>query len=575
MKDTLQRLAVLYELSSTIGISLEPIEFLGAFFRKLIDRGLFSYCSAWVLEDEEPRLVFAYPSYYTNKVKSRSSQELRSLILGDVNVFSASKHPEKFESLRWEEALPERGTFVVVGVTGRLFIKLFTEEMEHVEDRVKLLEHLFIRASRYLKACISYKKLRDTVQAMKKERNEKLKLSYTDTLTGLPNRAFFFKKLERLLGSEGFTLVGIVDLDNFKFINDTFGHGIGDKVLSAVALLMGKLAKDITVARISGDEFGLLMHGKDKRMVEEQVECFLESLRRELEKPLVIDHNRIFVSFSAGVYISSGKEEVSETMKKADIAMYQAKERGKARNVFIAGDFPVTDEQVLLKEGSWLEEVVPRCQPIVDARTLEVIGCELLMGTSDTDMPASTFVSILEKLGLVHLAERKLLQTALEKLPNRDRLMIHFNVSDIHLRRADFTEWLMNTIKRYDLEPQNLVLEISERKPLKYELDISILKELKLMNIKLALDDFGEGFASISYLRKLPIDIVKLDRSLIVNEDINFMKNVITLLKSMGFFIIAEGVEEERHLNRLKGLELSALQGYLFGKPKFMDSLPW
>lgn len=575
MKDTLRRLAILYELSSSIGLSLEPVEFLGDFFHKLVDKGLFSYCSTWVLEAESPRLLFAYPSYYAERIKSKDWDELRKVVSGELMVFISEKEPREFELLHWEESLPERGSFVLVGVTERLFMKFFTEDIESVEEKVKLLEQVLTRASRYLKACISYKKLLDTVQELKRERNEKLKLSYTDALTGLPNRAFFFKKLERFLQNGNFTLVGIVDLDNFKFINDTLGHGTGDKVLISVARLMGKLAQDIMVARISGDEFGLLIHGEKQEYIEKQAQNFLDKLRKELEKPLVIDENRIFVSFSAGIYVSCGNEETSEVMKKVDIAMYQAKERGKARDVFITGKFPLSREENIFKEGLWLEKVTPRCQPIVDARTLEVIGFELLMGTSDMDMPAPVFISVLEKLGLVHLAERKLLQTALEKLPNRDGLMIHFNVSDVHLRRADFTEWLMNTIKRYDVKPQNLVLEISERKPIKYELDISILRELKLMNIKLALDDFGEGFASIGYLRKLPIDLVKLDRSLIVNEEPHFMERVTTLLKGMGFLIIAEGIEEENQLSKLRGLKLFALQGYLFGKPELMDSLPW
>lgn len=414
-------------------------------------------------------------------------------------------------------------------------------------------------------------------------------LAYTDALTGLYNRMAYFKYADAILTSEESKhqrhAVIFIDLDGFKSINDTLGHDYGDLLLQAVSNdLSNRVAPDDILARNGGDEFVILRNttGNDKELSD-----FMASLVAIATQPFVLDDETVRVTMSAGVavYPQQGTT-LTELMKKADIAMYASKTSGKNSYTFFNKNM---EEEVQRKNdlievlGNAIEneDIRLEFQPQANIMTGEVTGCEALMrldsielGTVGPDefIPVAEEAGIIDDLGEWALIEacsfnRRLIDEGFEPI------LVSVNVSTAQLRG----DRLLNTIRtlpeKTNLPLQYLVIELTESVLMKnFDHNLEVINQLKGMGVKIALDDFGTGYSSFNYLTKIPIDMVKIDRTFIAKIDENgkdsfIASTIINLAHQLGITVIAEGVENIEQLKVLQKDTCDVLQGYFFSKP--------
>ena len=423
---------------------------------------------------------------------------------------------------------------------------------------------------------------------LRKMQEEKIRqLAYFDGVTGLPNRVSFYEWLENKLQEEkpATGAVVFIDLDNFKIINDTFGHVFGDKFLKEVGQRFKTLQnKDNLVARIGGDEFVIAVdsiHGLDK------ITTYAKSILSLLEEPFFLDDNELVVSASMGIasYPSDGKT-IGEILKKADSAMYKAKKLGK--NNFAMFDDSIEEElysKILLSHK--LRGAIERgeleifYQPQLDIGNNKVYGFEALSRWKIPQygfVPPLTFISLAEETGqIINIGEWILKQACLFAVNiNRDRkekIIVSVNISSVQLMQRDFVDTVQETLMETGLEPNLLGLEITES--ILMESFVSNARKLQLlknMGIKISLDDFGTGYSSLSYLRQLPINMLKIDKAfiddLIADEKVRYLtESVVEIAHNMGFEVVAEGVETQEQLTLLREWKCDIIQGYLISKP--------
>jgi len=376
-----------------------------------------------------------------------------------------------------------------------------------------------------------------------------------------------------------------LSLDRFKVINDTLGHMIGDKLLQAVAMrLRHCLREGDTLARIGGDEFTLLLPAVSSK---NDAEIIASKIIKSLKMPFKIDSHELFVSTSIGI---SQYPEVVQTMesliKHADIAMYSVK--GKGKNGY---EFYHLDMLDVYSKHLSLENDLRRAmddnqfkiyyQPQINIETNEVVGMEALIRWQHPErglISPSEFIELAEETHLIKEIGDWVLENAIAEL-KRWRTMglsnvrIAINVSSIQLEQDDFVEKVLNILKKHDVPGDHLEIEITEN-TLMHDTDDGIQKltELSNNNIKIAIDDFGTGYSSLNYLKRLPIDTLKIDQSFIRDmsnseEDSSIIKAIIAMAKGLNLNIISEGVETEAQLEQLKAWRCKNMQGFLFGRP--------
>ncbi|HEY2430044.1 MAG TPA: EAL domain-containing protein [Acidimicrobiales bacterium] len=410
-----------------------------------------------------------------------------------------------------------------------------------------------------------------------------------DALTGLANRTAFFERLEQALARARRHRTGVavlfVDLDRFKLINDSLGHVIGDRVIVQVArqLTEGRRAED-TVARLSGDEFTVLLEDvPDPAHAARAAERIAERLRQ----PVYLGDRRLVVTASVGVAVSAcGTETAEELLCQADLAMYAAKEAGRARaTVFDADATPQFVDRVDLEAGlrSAVDrnELVLHYQPIVDVHTREVRGFEALVRWQHPArglLAPAHFIGVAEETGLIVPVGRWVLQEACATLAEwraehgRPSLTMSVNVSAVQLYQPGFAAEVADALAAHGLPAANLVLEITESILLRPEAAAEVLGQLHELGIKLAMDDFGTGYSSLAYLRRLPLDFVKIDRTFVADlgsetADVAIIRAIAELARNLGLVTVAEGVETERQAEVLDGLACHLAQGYHFARP--------
>lgn len=423
-----------------------------------------------------------------------------------------------------------------------------------------------------------------------KESEKKLEyLAHHDSLTNLPNRVLLNDRIGHAINNakrdSSVIAVCFIDLDNFKKINDSFGHSYGDDVLKQVANRIQKLLREVdTLSRIGGDEFILLLeHLKDIN----EVTTIINKIQNTFDEPFISKNQKFFITASIGIsfYPQTGLNE-EELIKNADTAMYQAKDAGKNTYKYYTDDMSISTYELIdiensLKEAIDNEEFLVYYQPQIDLNTHEVIGAEALVRWNHPQKGILTpmnFIPLAEDTKMIiSIGEFVLYQACLdfkklqEKYPFMKKVAI--NVSGVQIEHSDFLKTLQNVIKKTELNPNSICLEITEsvimNDPHKW---ISLLDSIKSIGINLAIDDFGTGYSSLSYLRKLPIDKLKIDMSFVKDipnqEDAcAIAKSIINLSNSMKMSTLAEGIEtieQEEHL-RENGCEEG--QGYLFSKP--------
>ncbi|MDQ1372923.1 MAG: hypothetical protein QOJ09_261, partial [Actinomycetota bacterium] len=410
--------------------------------------------------------------------------------------------------------------------------------------------------------------------------------AYHDALSGLPNREYFSQRLAATLRDAEAgqrAAVMFLDLDRFKAVNDTLGHEVGDDLLVAVAGRLQRAVRAGTlVARIGGDEFTVLMPNVDK---DARAERLAERICQSLSAPFKLGRNEVVISTSVGIALSQGSSVgAGELMRRADVAMYKAKSRGPANWQHWSPELDGATAERMQMETE-LRRAVERdqltlvFQPIGSVRHRRITGVEALVRWRHPQrglVGPDDFIPLAEDSGLINEVGHWVLEQAcaqaqkwVTKFPGR-RLSIAVNVSPRQLARPGFVAELQGVLAATGLDPRRLVLEMTER-VLAGEESREQLKAVRALGVRIALDDFGQGQASMSYLKRFKVDILKIDKSFLHgasdNRNLAILKSMITLARDLGIAVVAEGVETADQFEQLRALECDSMQGYWFHMP--------
>ena len=414
-------------------------------------------------------------------------------------------------------------------------------------------------------------------------------LAYHDTLTGLPNRLLFSDRLEQaiLQGQRRTWRLGVLflDLDRFKVINDSLGHGVGDRLLQSLARrIASTLRSEDTVARLGGDEFTLLLPNVGRV---EDVTLVAEKLLEAVRRPVRIDNSELFVTASIGISLfPDDGDDPDVLVKNADTAMYRAKELGRDNYQMYAPAMNATAVERLALETSFRralsrDELLLYYQPILDLATGVPIGVEALLRWNRPGVGLVSpldFIPMAEATGLILPIGPWLLKTACSQVKRwhatiRPGLRLAMNLSARQFQQPDVAASVQRALRAADFPADCLDLEITESWAMQ-NADAAILtmRELKALGISLSIDDFGIGYSSLSYLKRFPIDKLKIDRSFVKDipgdpDDTAIVAAVLALAHSLKLKVVAEGVETEEQREFLATRGCDQAQGYLFGRP--------
>jgi len=437
--------------------------------------------------------------------------------------------------------------------------------------------------------------IRDVTQQIKLQNRLKL-LAYNDPLTGLYNRTYFMSNLEQRIAHHkelpGSVVLLFLDLDQFKKINDTLGHKAGDELLIEVANRLTELTRDTDlVGRWGGDEFVVVLSGS---LTSDDVTQKANNILEKMRIPFTLVGQNLTVLSSIGVSTSdNGEISAEKLLQHADLAMYQAKESGKNTFKLFSAEMEQTANQ-----NFQLETALPKAieqnqfflqyQPKVNCDSNEIMGFEALIRWQHPELgiiPPNDFIPVIEKSNLIiDVGEWVLTETARQLAEWRQQglplLPIAVNISGHHLHDESLVPFVESVSTNYNIPTELLEVEITEGVLTgNTEQSIAAMNALRATHIKLSIDDFGTGYSSLSYLKKFPIDILKIDRMFISecatqSDDAAICIAIITLAKSLGLKIVAEGVEDKEQLAFLKQHNCDVYQGYYFSRPLGAEHIP-
>lgn len=423
------------------------------------------------------------------------------------------------------------------------------------------------------------------------ESNRELQfLSLYDTLTSLPNRNLFSDRLTQHINLAksvgGSCSVLLIDLNDFKQLNEAFGHDIGDRVLKMISQRLNDHVGSLeTIARLGGDEFIIIYPDTDRKSICRHAKDILHLLEKRIE----VNGSEIAISGSIGIaiYPDHGKD-VSELMRHADSAMYHAKDKKQGFCIYEPANDTSLGKLTLqteLRDTLDTEGFELYYQPQLSTTNNNIIAVEALGRWPHAIkgfIPPNVFISSLEQAGLINRYTYWCLEQALKKITEIHKtghnINIAVNISTQTLTTKDFTSRIRNILSTYN-KGENLIFEITENLFLsEYDGLAATLEEICNMGIKLSIDDFGTGYSSLSRLKKLPVSEIKIDKSFVMdmtidNDDAAIVKSTIELAHNLGLTVVAEGVETEEVYTLLKLLGCDIVQGYLFSKPIPSDEL--
>jgi len=421
-----------------------------------------------------------------------------------------------------------------------------------------------------------------------------------DPLTDLPNRQLLIERLQRALslsersGQHGALM--FIDLDNFKILNDTLGHHVGDELLQKVAKrLTQSVRKTDTVARLGGDEFVVMVDdlSTDRSAAAYKARVLADKVLNVLREPFVIDNHQHFATPSIGVTPFVGlRTDVTDLLKQADLAMYQAKSQGRntvcffdpAMQAAVSANATISAE---LRTGLQEEQFVLHYQPQVDRQGV-IIGVEALIRWRHPHkglVSPAHFIPVAEDTGMILPLGRWVIETACRQLavwsnwPQTSGLSVAVNVSVHQFKHPDFVDMVIDSIQRHGVRPHKLKLELTESL-LAERMEVAIQKmhRLKKLGVRLGLDDFGVGYSSLSYLKQLPLDQLKIDKGFVADvltdpHDAAISRAIIALAQSLNLQVVAEGVETQEQRDFLAYQGCDQFQGYLFAPPLPIETL--
>ena len=413
-------------------------------------------------------------------------------------------------------------------------------------------------------------------------------LANYDSLTDLPNKNLLYNRLENAINKAARLnqnmITVFINLDNFKAINHTLGYAKGDEILKEAAeRLQAELRDYDTVARFSGDEFVLLFENIQDEMAAATVAKRISEL---FEKPFHIDSNEITIKANMGIsFFPSDGNDPKTLVKNANMAMLRAKEESTTNFQFFKAEIHEEITQRIQMENSIRKAIQNRefyveYQPLVDAKSEKIIGAEALVRWNHPELkniPPLDFIPVAEDTGMILEIGEIVLQNAIRQMQEwhqkgHDKLKISINISGVQLLQSNLEETIEKILSNTGFDPSYLQLELTESTLMQnIELASEVLHNFKNKNIKISIDDFGTGYSSLNYLKKLPIDALKIDQSFIRNIEIDqsdkvIVNTVIAMGHSLGMEVVAEGIEDQKQKQYLQENDCDILQGFLFGR---------
>lgn len=407
------------------------------------------------------------------------------------------------------------------------------------------------------------------------------RMAYYDLLTDLPNQLLFEKKLAKAIKKDAQLAVMFIDLDRFKYINDSMGYEAGNQILKHMAQkIQGLVRKDDIVGRHGGDEFVILLPDTDKEKAGE----IAQRLIKELEKPLVFQDFDIFVNASIGISLYPQDGDIGkELIRNADIAMYQSKVKNMHTHHFFTEELhqEVTEKSILGNELRWAiqkEQLTLHYQPQIDLKTGKTSGVEALVRWQHPEhgmISPARFIPLAEETGYIvsigkWVLERACFQAKKWQDKGLPPIPISINVSPREFRQLSFVDQVQDALSRSGLQPCYLNLEITENIMSDVHHCKVTLEKLRELGVNVSVDDFGTGYSSLSYLNDFPLTHLKIDQAFV--RELNksnraIVKTIIGLAMNLNLKVVAEGVETEEQANFLDSLACDHVQGYLYSKP--------
>lgn len=514
--------------------------------------------------------------YVNNAAEAISGYKKEELIGKNPKLFKSEMHDSGFYKRMWEVLFsgnPFVDIFINRNKKGELFY--IHQTIRPLKDKNGNITH-FVATGK------------DVTQL--KAMEEKLNyLAYNDILTGIPNRNSFVERLNREIArseyKEKLFAVAVINIDRFKYINDTFGPAFGDHILKIAAeRISGALRKGDLIARLGGDEFGIVF--VDIRRSEDTAHIF-EKIRKDFSQPIRFKEEEIMVELSAGVsfYPTDGKS-ADELIKNANIGLTKAKKLGG--NVI---QFYTLEMNKRVSELAQMERLLFRAmkenefqvhyQPYLDINTKKTVGMEALIRWNNKDLgsvPPSRFIPVLEETKMIMDVGAWVLKESCRQVKEwvdkgYKAVPVSVNLSLVQFKQKDLAEMITETLKECSIEPNLITLEITESALMQdTEFTRHVLNKLKGAGFSISIDDFGTGYSSLSHLKKLPVDNLKIDISFIREiahdpDTASIVTAIIGMAHTMNLKTIAEGVETEEQWKILRLLRCDLAQGFYFSKP--------
>ena len=434
------------------------------------------------------------------------------------------------------------------------------------------------------------KEQKESQAKINKQKDELNYSAHHDYLTTLPNRVLFKDRLnqgmQKAKRSSEILAVCFIDLDNFKVINDSLGHEIGDKVLKQVSLrLKNSIRSHDTLARWGGDEFIIIMEGLK---IPQDASILARKILDVLSAPCNVNGHELYVTSSIGISVYPKDSQDAESLVKfADSAMYRAKDEGKNNFQYYSQDMTKMAFERVVMESSIRaaiknKEFIVHYQPQVDAKNNVLIGMEALVRWNHPNIGIVApfkFLPLAEETGLIIGIDKLVMDMAMRQYSTwrKDGYnpgVLSLNLAVKYLEEPSYIDDLKSAMKKYNMDARYLILELTESDIMKKpESSIAKLKEISSLGINIAIDDFGTGYSSLSYLKRLPMDELKVDKSFvdyIADDDgdgKSIVKAIIAMANTLDLVIVAEGVEEEKQKEFLVENGCNIIQGYLYSKP--------
>lgn len=453
--------------------------------------------------------------------------------------------------------------------------KKVLESLEELEKEKKSLEKKVKQRTSHLEKEINKKQ---------KIANELVQIAKYDNLTKLPNRFMFKEELKLVLKEAellngNFTLM-FLDLDGFKYVNDKFGHDIGDRLLKLVAEKLQHCVRKSSdvVSRLGGDEFTIILKSiNDVEIIKKIASQIIDVLN----KPMHLDENvTVKISSSIGIYIFDDDKDISTIISKADTAMYEAKRNGKNRYVFFDSKMKNKENEKFnlsleLKNAYKEKDFINVLHPIYDSQS-NIVGAEVLLrweNHSKMVLPFK-FLHILEDSRLImNITFWQIEEILKEYEKTAQNYFVSFNLSYVLVNSNKTINFLKKIVNEYNINTEKIYFEVQESAFSKNsEKALNVLSSIKELGFKITLDNFGRGFSSLFYLREYPIDCVKIDKEIVrnifdSNEDIKFLFSILSMLKELSKDTIIGGIETKKHLDIISEKYNFNFQGFFFSKP--------